>query len=119
MVVKWSLSGISYRQIIKLLNVSLGFISKWNNKFSTGGVKGLKMEYKGKPGYLSKSEKAEIVLWLSQREMWDLAPISYLYRIQIWSNLSITTPVTILYLNQLKLVGKSPKRRILKETPNW
>jgi predicted ATPase with chaperone activity len=28
LVVKWSLSGISYRQIIKMLNVSLGFISK-------------------------------------------------------------------------------------------
>src|SRR4028119_416716 len=68
LVVKWSLSGISYRQIIKLLNVSLGFISKWNNKFSSGGVKGLKMGYKGKHGYLSKSEKAEIVLWLSQRD---------------------------------------------------
>ena len=33
LVVKWSLSGISYRQIIKRVNVSLGFISKWNNKF--------------------------------------------------------------------------------------
>jgi putative transposase len=61
-VVKWSLSGISYRQIIKLLNVSLGFISKWNNKFSIWGVKGLKMAYKGNPGYLSKSETAEIIL---------------------------------------------------------
>jgi hypothetical protein len=30
LVVKCSLSGLSYRQIIKLLNVSLGFISKWN-----------------------------------------------------------------------------------------
>ena len=76
LVVKWSLSGISYRQIIKLLNVSLGFISKWNNKFSLWGVKGLKMGYKGKQGYLSKSEKAEIILWLSQREMWDLAELA-------------------------------------------
>ena len=32
LVVKWSLSGIFYRPIIKLLNVSLGFISKGNNK---------------------------------------------------------------------------------------
>jgi transposase len=68
LVVKWSWSGRSYRQIIKLLNVSLGFISKWNNKFSIWGVKGLKMAYKGKQGYLSKSEKAEIILWLSHRE---------------------------------------------------
>jgi len=75
-VVKWSLSGISYRQIIRLANVSLGFISKWNNKFLMGGVKGLIMGYKGKHGYLSKSEKAEIILWLSQREMWDVAELA-------------------------------------------
>ena len=31
--VKGSLSRISYRQIRKLLNVSLGFISKWNKIF--------------------------------------------------------------------------------------
>jgi putative transposase len=83
LVVKWSWSGLSYRQMIKQLNVSLGFISKWNNKFSSGGVKEPRMGYKGKQGYLNKSEKAEIILWLSQIEMWDLAPISYLYRIQI------------------------------------
>ena len=36
LAVKWSLSGISYRQIIKLLNVYLGFISKWNKKNNLG-----------------------------------------------------------------------------------
>jgi putative transposase len=39
-------------------------------------VKGLKMGYKGKHGYLSKSQKAEIILWLSQREMWDVAELA-------------------------------------------
>jgi len=76
LVVKWSLSGRYYRQIIKRVNLSLGFISKWNNKFSIGGVEGLRMAYKGKHGSLSKSEKAEIILWLSQREMWDLAELA-------------------------------------------
>jgi len=74
--VKWSLSGISYRQIRKLLNVSLGFISKWNKKFLTCGVNGLKIAYKGKPTYLSQSEKEEIILGLSQKEMWDLAELA-------------------------------------------
>jgi len=36
LAVKGSLSGISYRQIRKLVNVSLGLISKWNKKFSPG-----------------------------------------------------------------------------------
>lgn len=94
LVVKWSLSGLSYRQIIKQLNLSLGFISKWNNKFSIWGVKGLKMRYKGKPGYLSKSEKAEILLWLSQREMWDLAELA----------IYIESKYEVIYQSQLSLL---------------
>ena len=69
LAVKWSLSGISYRQIRKLLNVSLGFINKWNKKFSTWRMKGLKIDDKGKPSYLSQSEKEKILLWLSHKEM--------------------------------------------------
>jgi len=61
LVVKWSLPGISYRQIIKGVNVSLEFISKWNNKFLIRGGKGLRMAYKGKHGYLTKLEKADII----------------------------------------------------------
>ena len=76
LAVKWSLSGISYRQIRKLLNVSLGFISKWNKNFSTRGVNGLKIAYKGKPSYLIQSDKEEIILWLSHKEMWDLAELA-------------------------------------------
>jgi putative transposase len=76
LAVKWSLSGIPYRQIRKLLNVSLGFISKWNKNFSTRGVNGLKIAYKGKPSYLSQSDKEEIILWLSHKEMWDLAELA-------------------------------------------
>ena len=37
LVVKWSFSGLSYRQIIKQLNVSVGFIIKWKNKFLIWG----------------------------------------------------------------------------------
>jgi putative transposase len=76
LVVKWTWSGLSYGQLLKQLNVSLGFISKWNNKFLIRGVERLRMGYKGKHGYLSKSEKAEIILWLSQREMWDVAELA-------------------------------------------
>jgi putative transposase len=76
LAVKWSLSGIRYRQIRKLLSVSLGFISKWNKIFSTRGVNGLKIAYKGKPSYLSQSDKEENILWLSHKERWDLAELA-------------------------------------------
>ena len=82
LVVKWSLSALSYRQILKQLNVSLGFISKWNKNFLIGGVKGPRMGYKGKHGYLSKSEKADNSLVKSERNV-GFGRISYLYRRQI------------------------------------
>jgi len=74
LAVKWSLSGISYRQTRKQLNVSLGFISKGNKNFLTWGVNGLKIAYKGKPSYLIQSDKKN--LWLSHKEMWDLAELA-------------------------------------------
>ncbi len=43
--------------------------------------------------------------------------ISYLYRIQIWSNLSITTLVTILYLNQLSFSWKKSQKKNPKGDP--
>ena len=93
LVVKWSLSALSYRQIIKQLNVSLGFISKWNKNFLIGGVKGPRMGYKGKHGYLS-SEKAEIIFWLSQREMWDVAELA----------IYIESKYEVIYQSQLSLL---------------
>ena len=94
LAVKWSLSGISYREIIKLLNVSLGFISKWNNKFSTCGVSGPRIGYKGKPGYLSQFEKAEIIAWLNNKEMWDIAELA----------IHIEEKYEVIYQSQLSLL---------------
>jgi transposase len=52
------------------------FISKWNNKFLTCGVSGLRLGYKGKSSYLSQSEKGEIIAWLNNKTMWDIAELA-------------------------------------------
>ena len=52
------------------------------------------MWYKGKSGYLSKSEKAEIILWLSQKEMWDLAELA----------IYIESQYEVIYQSQLSLL---------------
>ena len=94
LAVKWSLSKIFYRQIIKLLNVSLGLISKRNKKKLTWGVNGLKIAYNGKPSYLSQSDKEEILFWLSQKEMWDLAELA----------IPIESKYDVIYQSQLSLL---------------
>ena len=52
------------------------------------------MGYKGKHGYLSKSEKAERILWLSQREMWNLAELA----------IFIESKYEVIYQSQLSLL---------------
>jgi putative transposase len=68
LVVKWSLSGVSCREIQKRLKVSIGFISNWKNNFITSGIEGLKLAYKGSSGYLNKEQKQEIITWLREKE---------------------------------------------------
>lgn len=83
LAVKSSLSGISYRQIRKLLNVSLGFISKWGKKFYTRGMNRLKIAYKGKPSYLTQSDKEEIIKKVNSKGNVGFDRISYPYRVKI------------------------------------
>jgi transposase len=81
-------------------------------------VSGLRIGYKGKSGYLSQAEKAEIIAWLNNKEMWDIAELA-IHIEEKYEVIYQSQQSYYFYLNQLKLVGKSPKRRIPKETPNW
>jgi transposase len=51
-------------------------ISKWNNKFLTCGVSGLRLGDKGKSSYLSQSEKGEIIAWLNNKTRWNIAELA-------------------------------------------
>lgn len=67
--------GKNYREIAKLLNVSLGFISKWRQIYEAEGVSGLKLGYKGRESYLSPKETEAVVEWLKKGEIWSLAQL--------------------------------------------
>jgi putative transposase len=64
--------GKNYREIAKLLNVSLGFISKWRQIYDEKGVVGLKLGYKGRESYLSPQETEAVVEWLKNGKIWNL-----------------------------------------------
>jgi len=65
-VVKLTLQGWNYNSISTCINVSNGFISKWNKRFNESGLEGLKLSYKGSSGYLSKQQKQDVINWLNQ-----------------------------------------------------
>lgn len=72
LAVKLALQDYSYFQIRDLLNVSLGFITKWKQAFIRQGVEGLKLGYKGAKSYLDADQKQKVLEWLQTKNCWDL-----------------------------------------------
>lgn len=72
LAVKMTLQGFTHSEIMTLLQVSSGFISKWKQIFLLSGVNGLKLGYKGKAGYLSDFQKQQVIDWLKQQNHWNL-----------------------------------------------
>ena len=72
LAVKFVKRGKSYREVMGLLNVSLGFISKWSQIYEAEGTKGLKLGYKGRASYLNPEDVEAIIEWLKEGESWTL-----------------------------------------------
>lgn len=68
--VQMSQRGHSYREIRDVLQVSVGFISTWGDRYRDKGVEGLKLNYWGTAGYLDGAQKQEILSWLEQKDHW-------------------------------------------------
>ena len=75
--VKMTLEGYKHQEIIKVLQVSSGFISKWKQQFIFHGIEGLKLKHQGSKGYLSPSEKQQVLLWLEKKNEWNLNELEY------------------------------------------
>lgn len=74
--VKLTLEGYIHAEIIKILNVTSGFISKWKQAFEAYGVDGILLGYQGSTGYLYKEERMEVIEWLQQKDHWLLEELS-------------------------------------------
>lgn len=76
--VKLKLQGKSYREIQDLLQVSQGFISNWKNRVIVEGVDSLKLQYKGRKGYLSPEDKQKVIEELRARDWLRLSDLQIL-----------------------------------------
>lgn len=74
--VKLTLEGYVHAEIIKILNVTSGFISKWKQAFEAYGVDGILLGYQGSTGYLYKEQRQEVIEWLQQKDHWLLEELS-------------------------------------------
>lgn len=77
LAVKMTLTGYKHWEIGKILGASSGFISKWKQVFVEQGIAGLSLGYKGSLGYLSPSQKQEVIAWLKTKAYWNLEELEY------------------------------------------
>ena len=77
LAVSMTMKGYKHREIIDILQVSSGFISKWKQGFIINGVAGLKLNYQGSRGYLSEEEKQQVISWLENKNDWNLNELEY------------------------------------------
>jgi putative transposase len=64
--------GYVYRDIQAVLQVSVGFITKWKQSYEAEGVKGLRLAYQGRKSYLNEPQRQAVIKWLQQKQYWQL-----------------------------------------------
>lgn len=64
-----------YVEIAQVLQVSIGFISKWKQIYDSEGVGGLRLRYRGSAGYLNSQQRQSVIGWLQKNNYWNLTQL--------------------------------------------
>lgn len=57
------------------MSVHSSYISRWEKKYQTEGVEGIRLRYQGSKGYLSQKEKTAVIEWIqekAERTLWEV-----------------------------------------------
>ncbi len=75
LAVKLLYQGRSYESVVEILDVSLGSISNWRQTYEVSGLAGFRPNHKGRKSYLSAEQKASVMSWLQQKDIWTLGEL--------------------------------------------
>jgi transposase len=75
LAVQMVLKKYSYFEIRDVLQVSIGFISKYKQLFKQQGISGLTLKHQGSTGYLDTNARLGVIEWLNQKNYWNLAEL--------------------------------------------
>lgn len=117
LAVQMSTQGYTHRQIMPILKVSSGFISKWKQQYESKGIERLKLGYKGSESELSQPQKQEIIQWLREKNYWNLGELQY----HLAANYSVSYYSNQSYYDLFKAAGiswKKSQKKIQKKIQN-
>ncbi|MER3433356.1 MAG: hypothetical protein C4288_07985, partial [Leptolyngbya sp. ERB_1_1] len=63
-------------EIRDVLQVSVGFVSKWKQVFEQQGVVGLRLQHRGSTPYLDAQQRQAVTDWLQQKNNWNLSELT-------------------------------------------
>lgn len=75
LAVQMVLQEYTYFEIRDVLQVSVGFISKWKQIFEEQGAAGLFLQHQGSSGYLNVQQRQAVMGWLQQKNYWNLSEL--------------------------------------------
>jgi putative transposase len=75
LAVQMVMQEYTYYEIVDVLGVSVGFISKWRQTYEQQGVAGLSLRHQGSKGYLDSEQRQGVVKWLQQKNYWNLSEL--------------------------------------------
>lgn len=75
LAVQMVMQKYSYFEIRDVLQVSVGFISKWKQIFEEQGISGLTLKHQGSMGYLAAQQRQAVIEWLKQKNYWNLSEL--------------------------------------------
>lgn len=56
-----------YKEIQRILDVSVGSIAGWKQAYEQNGISGLRLNHKGRKSYLTTQQTEEILAWLQTK----------------------------------------------------
>jgi len=77
LAVQMVMQEYTYFEIRDVLQVSVGFISKWKQIFEEQGIGGLSLKHQGSKGYLDAGQRQMVINWLQQKNYWNLSELQH------------------------------------------
>jgi putative transposase len=106
LAVQMVMQEYTYVKIRDILQVSVGFVSKWKQIYEEQGIAGLRLKYQGSNGYLSAVARLEVINWLQQKKHWNLSQLQH----HIEDNYEVVFASNQSYYDLFKQAGISWKK---------
>ena len=75
LAVQMVIQNYTYYAIRDVLKVSVGFITKWRQRYEQQGVAGLHLRHQGSRGQMTLEQRQAVLVWLKQKHYWNLGEL--------------------------------------------